>query len=91
LGALLRVCRENTGLNLREAAELVDWDKSTLLRLLTGKRNMTVEEVAQLLGVYRVRGAARGGILAIAGTIGEPSWWDQECGALPKSTAAARL
>jgi hypothetical protein len=41
LGAQLRVCRENAGLNLRKAADAVDWDKSTLSRLETGKRNMT--------------------------------------------------
>lgn len=86
LGAQLRVCRENAGLNLREAAEAVDWDKSTLSRLETGKRNMTVEEVAQLLGVYRVRGEARDELLAIVRTMDEPGWWDQGLQGLPKES-----
>lgn len=87
LGARLRVCRENAGLNLREAAEAVDWDKSTLSRLETGKRNFTVEETAQLLGVYRVRGAERNELLAIARTMDEPGWWDQGLQGLPKESA----
>ncbi|WP_216213304.1 helix-turn-helix domain-containing protein [Amycolatopsis aidingensis] len=87
LGAQLRVCRENAGLNLRQAAEAVDWDKSTLSRLETGKRNFTVEEVAHLLGVYRVRGALREELLAIARTIDEPGWWDQGLQGLPKESA----
>lgn len=86
LGAQLRVCRENAGLNLREAAEAVDWDKSTLSRLETGKRKMTVEEVAQLLGVYRVRGPARHELLATARTMDEPGWWDQGLQGLPKES-----
>ncbi|WP_281356555.1 helix-turn-helix domain-containing protein [Amycolatopsis anabasis] len=87
LGAQLRVCRENAGLNLREAAEALDWDKSTLSRLETGKRNMTVEEVAQMLGVYRVRGDLSREILAIARTMDEPGWWDQGMHGLPKESA----
>jgi transcriptional regulator with XRE-family HTH domain len=87
LGARLRLCRENAGLNLREAAEAVDWDKSTLSRLETGKRNFTVEETAQLLGVYRVRGAERNDLLATARTMDEPGWWDQGLQGLPKESA----
>lgn len=86
LGAQLRVCREKAGLNLREAAEAVDWDKSTLSRLETGKRKMTVEEVAQLLGVYRVRGAAKDELLATVRTMDEPGWWDQGLQGLPKES-----
>jgi len=88
LGAQLRACRENAGLNLREAAEAVDWDKSTLSRLETGKRNMSAEEVAQLLGVYRVRGEARDELLAIVRTMDEPGWWDQGLQGLPKESLA---
>jgi transcriptional regulator with XRE-family HTH domain len=87
LGAQLRLCREKAGLNVREAAEAIDWDKSTLSRLETGKRNMTVEEVAQLLGVYRVRGQLRDDLLATARTMDEPGWWEQGLWGLPKESA----
>lgn len=87
LGSQLRICRENAEFNLREAAEALDWDKSTLSRLETGKRNLTVEEVAQLLGVYRVRGKVRDELLSIARTIDEPGWWDQGLQGLPKESA----
>jgi len=86
LGAQLRVCRENAELNLREAADVLDWDKSTLSRMETGKRNFTVEEVAQLLGAYRVRGKLRDELLSIARTIDEPGWWDQGLQGLPKES-----
>ncbi|OZM72580.1 transcriptional regulator [Amycolatopsis antarctica] len=87
LGARLRSCRENAGLNLRDAAEAIDWDKSMLSRLETGKRNMSVEEVAQLLGVYRVRGQQRDDLLAIARAMDEPGWWEQSVPELPAGLA----
>ncbi|QWF81304.1 helix-turn-helix domain-containing protein [Amycolatopsis sp. CA-230715] len=86
LGARLRVCREEAGLSLREASEAVDWDKSTLSRLETGKRNVNADEVAQLLGVFRVRGQVKKEIMALARTLEEPGWWDQGTEGLPKES-----
>jgi transcriptional regulator with XRE-family HTH domain len=75
LGTQFRVCREDAGLNMRDAAEAVDCDKSALSRLETGSRRVSVEEVALLLGVYRVRGALRDELLAAARSLDEPGWW----------------
>jgi transcriptional regulator with XRE-family HTH domain len=87
LGTQLRICRENAGLKFRDAAEAVDCDKSALSRLETGSRRVSVEEVAQLLGVYRVRGALRDELLAAARSLDEPGWWGwgQGLASLPKA------
>jgi hypothetical protein len=83
----LRLCRENVGLNIRDAADALDCDKSASSRLETGTRRATVEEVAQLLGVYRVRGAVRDELLAAARSLDEPGWWgwEQALASLPKA------
>ncbi|GAA1988681.1 helix-turn-helix transcriptional regulator [Amycolatopsis minnesotensis] len=88
LGAWLRVCREEAGLSLREASEAADWDKSTLSRLETGKRNVSADEIAQLLGVFRVRGQVKKEIMALARTMDEPGWWGRSEGVegLPKES-----
>lgn len=87
LGTQLRICREDAGLNIRDAADAVDCDKSALSRLETGTRRTTVEEVAQLLGVYRVRGSLRDELLSAARSLDEPGWWgwDHGSGSLPKA------
>ncbi|MCU1680314.1 MAG: putative DNA-binding protein [Amycolatopsis sp.] len=87
LGTQLRVCREDAGLNMRDAAEAVDCDKSALSRLETGSRRVSVEEVALLLGVYRVRGALRDELLAAARSLDESGWWGwgQGLASLPKA------
>jgi transcriptional regulator with XRE-family HTH domain len=87
LGTQLRICREDAGLNIRDAADAIDCDKSALSRLETGARRTTVEEVAQLLGVYRVRGLVRDELLAAARSLDEPGWWGWDYGltSLPKA------
>lgn len=88
LGAWLRVCREEAGLSLREASEAADWDKSTLSRLETGQRNVSADEIAELLGVFRVRGQVKKEIMALARTLDEPGWWgrSEDVEGLPKES-----
>lgn len=88
LGAQLRDCREECGLTLRAAADAIGWDKSTLSRIENGARQSALEEVAQLLGVYRVVGGLRDEVLQMARAIDEPGWWEHGNRGLPRSTTA---
>lgn len=88
LGAQLRDCRDECGMTVRAAAESVGWDKSTLSRMETGARAPALEEVAQLLGVYRVVGELRDEVLRMARAVDEPGWWEHGNKGLPRSTTA---
>ncbi|WP_063713764.1 helix-turn-helix domain-containing protein [Amycolatopsis nigrescens] len=90
VGAQLRGCRESVGLLLREAAVLVEWDKSKLSRVENGERTINPEEAAHLLGVYRIRAQVREEILRVVRTLDEPGWWgqgQQDLEGLPKETS----
>lgn len=88
LGAQLRECREQLDLTLRAAADVIGWDKSTLSRIENGGRQPAIEEVAQLLGVYRVTGELRDEVLQMARAVDEPGWWEHGNRGLPRSTTA---
>jgi transcriptional regulator with XRE-family HTH domain len=87
LGAELRAIREQNNMSLRIAAESVGWSKTILSRLETGLRNISIEDVAGLLGVYRVTGAKRDQLIAMARNIDEPGWWEQGLTGLPATSA----
>lgn len=83
----LAACREAAGLSLREAAQDMGWDKSKLSRLESGQRNFTLEEVSNLLGIYKVTGERRDRLQAMARTIDEPGWWERGLKGLPVESA----
>lgn len=87
LGAELRQLREKRGLTLDQAAEGVGWNKSLLSRLETGKRNISSEEVAALLVVYRVHGPERDILISRARSVDEPGWWNVGLPGLPPNSA----
>ncbi|SFQ71674.1 hypothetical protein SAMN05421810_11473 [Amycolatopsis arida] len=64
------------------------WDKSTLSRIETGKRNMSYEEAVQLIGLYKVSGDRRDRLLNMARTMHEAGWWEQGLRGLPADTSS---
>lgn len=89
LGAALRRIRTDRGLNLRDAAALLRWDKAKLSRIETGKQNMTVEDVALMAGTYGVEEAERDKLLEAARSVDEPGWWERIPGITRDSAALA--
>lgn len=77
IGAALRRIRADRGLNLRDAAALLRWDKAKLSRIETGKQNMTIEDVALMAGTYGVEEAERDKLLDAARSVDEPGWWER--------------
>jgi transcriptional regulator with XRE-family HTH domain len=78
LGSDLRRARTAAGLSLEAAGAALGLSKTVLSRTETGRRNISAEEVAGLLAVYRVTGKARLRLMLLARSVGEPGWWDQD-------------
>jgi hypothetical protein len=66
----------------------MDWDKSALSRIENGGRRPGVEDLALLLGMYRVKGELRNELLAMARASEEPDWWWHGDNGLPRSVRA---
>lgn len=67
LGAELRRIRERVGINGMEMASKLHWTASTLSRAETGKRPMSMIEIATYLGLCGVAGEEMDKILELAG------------------------
>lgn len=78
---------ERAGLNGKDAATLLDWSPSWVSRLLTGKRGCTEVEVAQFLGLCRVRGKERARLMALVHDQDTPGWLQQHGSTMPKQLA----
>jgi transcriptional regulator with XRE-family HTH domain len=89
LGLELRRIREERGLGQREAADQLHWGKDRLSRIETGKQNITVEDVAQMLGAYGVDEDERESLLEAARSVDEPGWWERIPGITRNSAALA--
>lgn len=89
LGATLRRLREDRGLSQREAADLLHWGKDRLSRLENGRQNVTVEDVAQILGAYSVENNVKESILDAARSVDEPGWWERIPGITRNSAVLA--
>jgi transcriptional regulator with XRE-family HTH domain len=74
LGAALREIRKDRGLSLAAVSAELVWSESKLSRLETGQRNVESEEVSALLAVYKVVGAERDELVAMARTPDQPGW-----------------
>lgn len=88
LGAELRDLRAGHSLTSRSVAAQLGWSPSTLSRLENGLRGISVEEVAALLVVYKVTGAERDRLLALARDIDRPGWWETGLPGLPNQLSA---
>ncbi|MEU6545188.1 helix-turn-helix transcriptional regulator [Streptomyces sp. NPDC046859] len=74
----LRRARERSGLTQREAAELVEWSQSKLIRVETGTVGVSVSDLRALLRLYEVTDQSTVDELveAARGSKG-PSWWSK--------------
>lgn len=89
LGATLRRIRVERGLSQRDAADRLRWGKDRLSRLETGKQNITVEDVAKMLGAYGVDEDEAAAVLEAARSVDEPGWWERIPGVTRSSAALA--
>lgn len=88
LGARLRTVRQGQNLSLERAAELAQWSPSTQSRIETGKRKITVEDVATLLAVYRVPVDLRTELIEMAKAGNTAGWWDRPLPGVPRELGA---
>ncbi|MGX7823589.1 helix-turn-helix domain-containing protein [Actinokineospora sp. 24-640] len=88
LGARLRTIRQGQNLSLERAAELAQWSPSTQSRIETGKRKVTVEDVATLLAVYRVSVDLRTELIEMAKAGNSAGWWDRPLPGVPRELGA---
>jgi transcriptional regulator with XRE-family HTH domain len=75
LGSALRQYREGLGYDLREAAAILDCDRSKISRIETGQRGIRARELRELLTEYAVPPAEQEALLAIAHRGRDTGWW----------------
>jgi transcriptional regulator with XRE-family HTH domain len=84
IGARLRaIRRERTELSLEAAAKLLGWGLSTMSRTETGQRNISTEDVATILAVYKIPAAERECVISEARAENSSGWWDRPLPGVP--------
>ncbi|WP_243859196.1 helix-turn-helix domain-containing protein [Amycolatopsis arida] len=73
----LRDIREGTGMTLNDAADLLGVSISKISRMETGCATLFVDEVATLLGLYKVEAAERERLLDLVRKSQEKNWWER--------------
>ncbi|MBA0124549.1 helix-turn-helix domain-containing protein [Haloechinothrix sp. YIM 98757] len=80
----LRRLREEAGMSGAQVAEILGMSPSKVSRIETGNRGLHVEDVAALLGLYRVPEQRREELLDLVRKASEPGWWSGPAtGSLP--------
>lgn len=78
IGARLRAIRkERTELTLEAAAKLLGWGLTTMSRIENGQRHISTEDIATVLGVYRIPAAEREEVIAEARAENSSGWWER--------------
>jgi transcriptional regulator with XRE-family HTH domain len=75
LGAALRRYREDLGLDLDDAARVLEADRSKISRIETGQRGIRVTDLRLLFAEYGVGDDARDALEALARPRGAQAWW----------------
>jgi transcriptional regulator with XRE-family HTH domain len=88
LGAELRELRKKADLSTRDVAQQLRWSASTVNRIENGGRNITSEDVAALLALYKVTGTERDRLLELAREADQPGWWETTNSQLPAQLTA---
>jgi transcriptional regulator with XRE-family HTH domain len=84
IGARLRAIRkERTNLSLEAAAKVLGWGIATMSRIENGQRNISTEDVAMILTVYRIPSAERDEVIAEARAENASGWWDRPLPGVP--------
>lgn len=84
VSALLRSLREEQGLSGAEVAKALGMSPSKISRLETGNRGLRVDDVAALLGHYKVPEQKRAQILDQVRKAEDRGWWESQGLGLPQ-------
>jgi transcriptional regulator with XRE-family HTH domain len=84
VSALLRTLREDRGLSGAEVAKALGMSPSKISRIETGSRGLRVDDVAALLGHYKVPESKRAQILDQVRKAEERGWWESQGLGLPQ-------
>ncbi|MER5390963.1 helix-turn-helix transcriptional regulator [Saccharopolyspora sp. NPDC002686] len=79
----LRELRLRSGLAAEEVAGALGFSMSKLSRIENGQRGLYADDVAALLGLYRVPAERRETLLTLVRTASSPNWWQVQGGRLP--------
>lgn len=77
IGNQLRRYRERAGFSQRGAGQKIALSTASICRIEDGTKTPTPEDVASLLAIYGITGAARETLLAIAREAVERGWWQR--------------
>lgn len=80
----LRELRFRSGLGAEEVARALGMSMSKLSRMESGQRGLQPDDVAALLGLYRVPAKRRNELLEIVRNASEPNWWHVRDGRRPQ-------
>jgi transcriptional regulator with XRE-family HTH domain len=80
VAAELRTIREQAGLSGAEVAKLMGMSPSKISRIETGITGLQIEDVASLLGLYKVPAATRDELLDLVRRSEERGWWTRQPG-----------
>lgn len=83
VGRALRRFREELGLDLEDAARVLDCDRSKISRIETGERGIRARELRELLDEYGVEEGVRDALADIADPRDATGWWKPYTGILP--------
>lgn len=79
----LRRLRNEAGLTCSDAAKALDVSVTKISRMETGERGLYADEVAALLGLYRVPTKLRRELLDLVRNGQDPNWWQMRPGNQP--------
>jgi len=80
----LRQLREKAGMTGTDAAKALEMSQSKISRMETGSRPLHPDDVAALLGLYKVPERDREAILSQVRRSGERGWWESQGLGLPE-------
>ena len=80
VSAELRAWRIKRGLSCKEVARALGWSESKVSRMETANSGMQVEDVAAMLGLYRVPATKRQELLDMLRRADEKGWWQRQAG-----------
>lgn len=84
LGRYLREAREAVGLTIEEAARLMEWGKSSLQRIETGRnQKVRIRDLDGLIEIYGIDDDRAAGLRGLAQQAAEKSWWHEYGGVIP--------
>lgn len=80
----LRDLRRRSGLSAPEVSQALGISMSKISRMESGHRGLNADDVAALLGLYRVPSREREEVLTLVRNGASPNWWTMPSGSLEK-------